>query len=133
MCCTVIEVRELEKPVNVPCAYLLGPNDVGGCGVHGQPERPIACQSWRCAWLTGDLSVHLRPDKTGVVAWSEDDPRAPSMFVGLQEATPDAISTTLGRQAKAEMVALTQLRGAFLRVIMYVPPRVSHHALPIAE
>lgn len=63
LCCNVMAVESLQKPVNRDCQYLAPGN---GCKIHG--ARPDACKSFNCMYLmVEDLPEELRPDKCGVV------------------------------------------------------------------
>ncbi|MBU2613389.1 hypothetical protein KJ925_02955 [Patescibacteria group bacterium] len=61
LCCTLLKVPELEKTEGVPCPFLCDK----GCGIY--TSRPAACRNFRCAWLNGELSENMRPDKVGVI------------------------------------------------------------------
>jgi hypothetical protein len=61
LCCTLLKVPELKKQEGVPCKFLCDK----GCGIYG--SRPAACRNFRCAWLNGELSEDMRPDKVGVI------------------------------------------------------------------
>lgn len=67
-CCTALSVKEIEKPVNVPCANLCKT----GCGIYA--TRPKSCKDYQCAWLQGVGHVLDRPDKTGVIFDAPSDP-----------------------------------------------------------
>lgn len=61
LCCTLLKVPELEKNEGVSCQYLCSK----GCGKY--ESRPSSCRNFRCAWLQGELSDSMRPDKVGVI------------------------------------------------------------------
>ena len=63
-CCTAAGVDETAKPAGVRCPALrLGKP---GCGVHGTPQQPESCVSFRCLWLQGVGANDQRPDRVGV-------------------------------------------------------------------
>ncbi len=79
-CCTVFEVKPINKPFGVPCphlgATLFGP----GCTIY--PDRPDACKRYVCLWLDSQrraeveqMPEDMRPDISHVVLgwpWGED-------------------------------------------------------------
>ena len=56
-CCTVLHIRQLDKPANVPCC-LLGDK---GCSTY--KDRPQVCRSFHCTWLLSGWKENYRPDK----------------------------------------------------------------------
>ena len=69
MCCTALEIPELEKQFGPPC-----PNCIlsGGCKIY--ESRPKVCRDFECLWLTSrDLSPHLRPDRIGTILMEDED------------------------------------------------------------
>jgi len=54
------------KRKDVPCKY-----QCSGCTVYD--NRPVACRDFNCLWLTNELPVDLRPDKTSVMAYAKPD------------------------------------------------------------
>lgn len=72
-CCTVFEVKEVDKAFGQPCKHL-GHNGITGHGCSIYLERPIACNHYICLWLDsqrrqGDqvMPEALRPDVCKVV------------------------------------------------------------------
>ncbi len=63
-CCTVLPIKQLDKPAGTPCPKLC----VQGCSIH--KTRPEVCRDWNCAWINGQLGPNDRPDKSGVVIWT---------------------------------------------------------------
>lgn len=61
VCCTVLEVAELDKPVGVPCTELGEP----GCRVYDR--RPKACQAYLCSWKMGFGEPQHRPNELGLL------------------------------------------------------------------
>jgi hypothetical protein len=59
LCCTVPDIKELEKPHNVTC-----PNCTrAGCGIYD--ARPEVCRGFVCNWLAGHGDEAMRPDRVG--------------------------------------------------------------------
>jgi hypothetical protein len=44
LCCSVLEIEALDKPMYRPCRHLAG----SACGIYGRPERPAVCAEFRC-------------------------------------------------------------------------------------
>lgn len=67
MCCKLLGVKELAKPVNKWCDHC----SIGtGCKVYD--DRPPTCIEYKCVWLQSkedghDLPDNLRPDRSKVV------------------------------------------------------------------
>lgn len=64
-CCTATPVAELSKPAGVRCGNLID-SACGSCSIY--PDRPKACQVYRCAWLDGYGPDEARPDLIGLVS-----------------------------------------------------------------
>ena len=62
LCCKVLEVTDVGKPVNQACKHILAG---GGCEIYQQ--RPRQCRSFSCAWLQGYLDDHWFPETSGIV------------------------------------------------------------------
>lgn len=62
LCCKVLEVTDLGKPVNTVCNHILAG---GGCEIYH--ERPRQCRSFSCAWLQGHLDDDWFPETAGMV------------------------------------------------------------------
>lgn len=62
LCCKVLEVTDLDKPVNTVCRHILAG---GGCEIYD--ERPRQCRSFSCAWLQGHLDDNWFPETVGMV------------------------------------------------------------------
>ncbi len=60
LCCTLTFVPELNKLENVTCSHC-----DGGCKIYD--GRPKACEDYKCAWLAGEFSDEMRPDKAHVM------------------------------------------------------------------
>ena len=64
LCCKLVHVYELDKPVGRWCPHCsLGK----GCQIY--EARPTECKTWNCLWLQGAFGTDpdLRPDKCKVV------------------------------------------------------------------
>jgi hypothetical protein len=63
LCCKLLGVTELEKPLNVWCVHC---KPGGGCKIYD--ARPQSCRDFICGWLADDsLPDALRPDRAKVV------------------------------------------------------------------
>ena len=67
MCCKLLGIKELQKPVMQWCGYC---NKGKGCGIYA--DRPPSCAEYECAYLMAfDQGVTpplaMRPDKSKVV------------------------------------------------------------------
>ncbi len=61
LCCKLLEIAELEKPMGVWCRHFVKGR---GCGVYA--DRPPACQDYQCAWTWAPLlDDRWRPDRAG--------------------------------------------------------------------
>lgn len=76
LCCTLMAVRELEKPPFHPCAHL-APG--GGCGVWG--EHPPSCRTFHCLWRASEdlLPPELFPADCGFLLAAEITPAWPML------------------------------------------------------
>ena len=63
VCCTVLAVDELKKPMRWACEHLA----CGGCRIYD--ERPTGCREFDCLWLRGAIGDDegARPDRLGIV------------------------------------------------------------------
>jgi len=69
MCCTALEIEELNKPAGPPC-----PNCKTGGGCHIYMTRPQVCRDFECEWLRERaLPRPFRPDKIGVIFMEAHD------------------------------------------------------------
>lgn len=62
LCCKVLEVTDLAKPVDTACTHILAG---GGCAIYHQ--RPRQCRGFSCAWLQGHLDDDWFPERAGIV------------------------------------------------------------------
>lgn len=63
-CCTVMGVKELDKPVDTPCSHC-APKSSKPCLIY--EARPESCRVFWCAWRCGFFADHMRPDSAGGV------------------------------------------------------------------
>jgi hypothetical protein len=49
LCCKLLAIPELEKPVNEWCKHCKPGN--GGCTIYNKPEKPAVCDAYKCGWL----------------------------------------------------------------------------------
>ena len=84
MCCKVLAVDELAKPMGVLCAHC---RPGKGCGIYD--ARPTACRSFECVWLMDPEMPHrFRPDQTKVVL--DQDPAGTRLIARCDAANPQA-------------------------------------------
>jgi hypothetical protein len=63
MCCTVMQVDELNKPSGVTCSHAVAGK---GCTIHDQ--RPRSCRRFFCGWrLDPNIDSLWKPDISGFV------------------------------------------------------------------
>jgi hypothetical protein len=60
LCCTMLEVPELNKPIGQKCIY-----NIDLCVIYD--NRPDSCKKFECGWLKHNLNFKLRPDKCHVI------------------------------------------------------------------
>ena len=67
LCCKVMSVIELKKPMNKWCEFC----DIGaGCKIY--PNRPAECRTFDCLWLNDErFPDEFRPQKSKIVFTSE--------------------------------------------------------------
>jgi hypothetical protein len=62
MCCSALEIEELDKPAGPLC----GNSCAAGCVIYR--DRPKVCRAFECEWLTSRaMPAHFRPDRIGVL------------------------------------------------------------------
>lgn len=62
MCCKLLRIDELQKPMNTWCSHCIPGS---GCGIYA--ARPATCREFVCGWLAGQGPDDLRPDKSRVI------------------------------------------------------------------
>jgi hypothetical protein len=68
LCCDVLEVTDVAKPVNELCRHW----QIGaGCTIYD--HRPPMCRSFTCAWLQGHLGDEWFPESAGIVLHFSQD------------------------------------------------------------
>jgi hypothetical protein len=84
LCCKVMAVDELQKPVGVPCLHVRAGK---GCGIY--ESRPRACRTFACVWLMDEEMPHrFRPDQTRVVL--DQDATGDWLIARCDPANPQA-------------------------------------------
>jgi hypothetical protein len=84
LCCKVLAVEELQKPMGAWCPHVRAG---GGCGIYA--GRPHACRTFECVWLMDPEMPHrFRPDQTKVVL--EQDPEGLRLIARCDPANPQA-------------------------------------------
>jgi hypothetical protein len=102
LCCTVMEVRELEKRPFSPCAHQAD----GGCGVWG--EHPGSCKAFACLWRGSDnlLPPDLFPADCGFMLALDTTETWPTVVkVCTAPGRPDAWDTPRNRTLFASLAA----------------------------
>ena len=63
MCCKVLGIKELAKPIGKWCSHC----DIGkGCKIYD--TRPQECQTFHCLWLVDNrMADHWKPDRSKIV------------------------------------------------------------------
>jgi hypothetical protein len=103
MCCTIMAVRELEKPTWTACA-LLAP--AGGCSVWG--DHPATCKSFACLWRGSGILLppDLFPADCGFMLALDPAETWPTVVKVCAEASrPDAWDTPRNREIFARLAA----------------------------
>ena len=68
LCCDVLEVTAVAKPVNELCRHWASGN---GCTIYD--DRPQMCRSFSCAWLQGHLGEEWYPETARMVVHFSQD------------------------------------------------------------
>jgi hypothetical protein len=103
-CCTIMEVRELEKPAWAPCVHLAGGG--GGCSIWG--DHPGPCKAFACLWRGSDalLPPELFPADCGFMLALDPSETWPTVVKVCAEAgRPDAWDTPANRALFAALAA----------------------------
>ena len=61
MCCKLLGVEELKKPVNKWCDHCTHTS----CGIY--ESRPQSCQDYKCVWLALNLKPSLKPNRCKII------------------------------------------------------------------
>lgn len=85
MCCKLMAVEELNKPVNVWCQHVVKRK---GCGIYS--DRPESCRTFQCLWLRmKDMPEEARPDRCKVMLdAAEQDDGTPALVAMIDPAYP---------------------------------------------
>jgi hypothetical protein len=84
MCCKLLAVDELQKPMGVLCPHVVRG---AGCGIY--ETRPHACRTFECVWLMDPEMPHrFRPDQTKVVL--DQDPEGLRLIARCDPANAQA-------------------------------------------
>ncbi len=68
MCCKLLGVVELDKPMGVWCAHALKGS---GCAIYEQ--RPQTCRTYDCFWLTHpEMADYWKPDRSRMVVTAQE-------------------------------------------------------------
>ncbi|HEY1600087.1 MAG TPA: hypothetical protein VGG64_10820 [Pirellulales bacterium] len=108
LCCKLVAVEEIEKPVGSWCPHcLLGK----GCKIYD--ARPTECQTWNCLWLQGAFGDQpgLRPDKCKVV-------------VGYQAGFIMAMQDTAPRETGLRLIETLKASGKPMMIKRFGQPGV---------
>ena len=63
LCCKVMEIKELKKPMNKWCSHCA---KGGGCSIY--PTRPAECRTFDCLWLKDEsFPDEFRPQRSKIV------------------------------------------------------------------
>ncbi len=84
LCCKVLRVDELHKPMGVWCSHF---KSGVGCSIHG--SHPASCNNYQCLWiLSPTMPDAVRPDRCKVVMSIDDGGRR--IIARADPAYPDA-------------------------------------------
>lgn len=67
VCCSVLEIEELNKPARVDCSNLCGK----GCSIYS--TRPPVCRSFKCVWKVSNWPDKFRPDRCGFMVYGDNE------------------------------------------------------------
>jgi hypothetical protein len=105
-----------NKPAGTPCQHLIQI----GCAIYA--DRPPVCRRFECAWISApNLPEALRPDRSGVLFCTNDNPRGEGYVVFAYEMRPGAVDAPLPQwlieQVSTELPVLIVRPGAPIEVI----------------
>lgn len=82
MCCKLMAIDELEKPMSVWCKHVVKRR---GCAIY--EDRPLSCAGFHCGYLVWPIAEdHWLPSKCKMVIVIEDENR---MAVHVDPSTPN--------------------------------------------
>ena len=111
VCCTSLEVPELDKAAGQSCSNLTSCKS-RACSIYN--ERPDACSTFKCGWLLGLGNSTLRPDKSGILLYSSDSIYGEALVVSLLREGADR--STLGKRLINEL--RSKLDGSRLNLLI---------------
>ncbi|MCZ8374690.1 MAG: hypothetical protein O9342_04875 [Beijerinckiaceae bacterium] len=88
-CCVLPKIMALDKPMYRRCGHIRDQ----GCSLFGQPERPVACISYNCAYLSARLTES--PDRNRIPhpleagAYFHRDPVEKAVVLFVDPERPD--------------------------------------------
>ena len=78
LCCKVVGVEELNKPIGEWCPHCKRAN---GCAIY--QARPASCRTFMCQWLLAEgLGPEWKPDRAKFALLKSDNGRHLTAFVG---------------------------------------------------
>lgn len=84
LCCKVLNIDELEKPMGVWCRHFA---KGVGCGIYA--DRPEVCRGYQCTWTwAAPLDERWRPDRAGFMI--HPGPVASEVEIVVDPSRPDA-------------------------------------------
>jgi hypothetical protein len=84
LCCKLIHVAELNKPMGQWCPHCL---KSGGCGIY--ETRPNVCRDWFCEWIANpNIGDEWRPLSTKMVMIVVNDGGAQKLVVHVDQGSP---------------------------------------------
>jgi len=85
LCCKVLHIPELNKPVNQWCPHCRPGK--GGCSIYA--DRPDVCRVYQCGWLSTDkLPESWYPAKSHFLVQTNDDDTV--LYVHVDQGFPSA-------------------------------------------
>jgi hypothetical protein len=82
-CCEVMRVKEIEKSGFKKCEHQC----TVGCSIYN--DRPSSCQEFSCSWLDGVFDEEARPDKLGVMFYTDNGTRVQEGLLIATEIKPN--------------------------------------------
>jgi hypothetical protein len=104
LCCKVMEIEELKKPVGSWCSHC---EPGKGCTIYG--SHPPSCQDFTCQWLLeSSMPDEFRPDRARVAVLVADG-EGPRLIARCDPSNPTAwqrepMYSTLKAQAHGEQM-----------------------------
>lgn len=76
MCCKMLAIPELQKPMGVWCPHVVKGR---GCSIYD--DRPHPCRAFECLWLTTDMPDYWKPDRSKMVVAGDETGTLVSVIV----------------------------------------------------